>query len=453
MTESIIETSAATFEADVLRSPLPVLVDFWAPWCGPCHAVEPLIARIAKEYAGRLRVVRYNVDDSKDTWKTFGLRGIPALRLFRDGREVGRPFIRASGLWRTLDAALANGTDVGERSHLSFGGDAQRKAQCIARLQKAIADGQLAKRSPDSPLEAMLLDGSNLPSVHASGGPGKRYADVLGVPSVLGQLHDVLFEMMPSDDGRDARFAVEWVAAMAVGSDLGEVPGAYAHWLMNDRRWGLAAHQPEIVPADHGDVVEILHAVRVLWQAVLDLHQQQRAGRQPPDVTKWRALDARATELLDALKGKKEQPQAGRFIQAMRLTMAPQLTVDALLELIGELMGMTVDRFAATWWTDAERALLACLQDAVIKRIATELGERPSDPAGLNAWWQQASSINKQLSAEFDVTHPALAARREAMVEAGRRLQSDEMSAHVCFLFARLQGTEAPIVPPPTSPG
>jgi thioredoxin len=449
-TDSIIETSAATFEADVLRSPLPVLVDFWAPWCGPCHAIEPLIERIANEYAGRLRVVRYNIDDSKDTWKRFDLRGIPALRLFRDGREIGRPFISASGLWRTLDAALANGTDVGERSHLSFGGDAQRKTQCIARLQQAIATGQLTKRSPDSPLEAMPLDGSNLPSVHASGGPGKRYADVLGVPSVLGQLHDMLFEMLPSDESRDARFAVEWVTAMPVGSDLGEVPGAYAHWLMNDPQWGLAAHQPEIVPADHGDVVEILHAVRVLWQAVLDLHRQQGAGRQPPDLTKWQALDARAIELVVSLKDRKEQSRTQRFIQAMRLTMAPLLTVDALLELIGEVTGLTVDRFAATWWTDAERALLTCCRDAVMERIA-ELGERPSDPAGLDAWWQQASSISKQLSAEFDATHPALVARREAMVEAGQRLHSDEMSAHVCFLLARLQGTQAPINPPPTA--
>ncbi|HWX12009.1 MAG TPA: hypothetical protein VNZ04_08425, partial [Trinickia sp.] len=251
--------------------------------------------------------------------------------------------------------------------------------------------------------------------------------------------HDVLFEMLPSDEGRDARFAIEWVAAMPVGSDLREVPGAYAHWLMNDPQWGLAAHQPEIVPAGHDDVVEILNAVRVLWQAVLELHRLQGAGRQPPDLTKWQALDARAIELVDSLKGRKEQSQTCRFIQAMRLTLAPQLTVDALSELIGEVMGLTADRFAATWWTDAEHALLACRRDAVMKRIA-ELGERPSDPAGLDAWWQQASSISKQLSAEFDATHPELVARREAMVEAGQRLHSDVMSAHVCFLLARLQG-------------
>ncbi|MEA3118064.1 MAG: thioredoxin 1 [Paraburkholderia sp.] len=441
MTESIIETSAATFEADVLHSPLPVLIDFWAPWCGPCREIEPLIKRIATEYAGRLRVVRYNIDDSKDTWKTFDLRGIPALRLYRGGREVGRPLLCPSSLWRALDAALANDTDAGEQSHLSFGGDAQRKAQCIARLQKAIATGQLAKRSPNSPLESMRLDGAHLPSVHAAGGPRERYADVLGVPPVLGQLHDLLFEMLPSAEGRDTRFAVEWVAAMPVGSDLGGVAQAYAHWLMNDRQWGLAAHQPEITAATHGDEVEILNVVRALWQAVLDLHRLQGAGRQPPDLTKWQALDARAIELLVSLNGKENLERTPRFIQAMRLTMAPQITVDALSELIGEIIGLCADRFAATWWSDAENALLASRRDAVMKRVA-ELGERPSDAASLDAWWQQASSISKQLSAEFDATHPALVARRDAMVEAGLRLHSDLLSAHAGFLLTRLQGTQ-----------
>ena len=81
----LLEISDATFEAEVLKSDVPVLIDFWAPWCGPCRAIAPVVEELALENAGRLKVVKLNVDDNPQTPARYGVRGIPNLILFKGG--------------------------------------------------------------------------------------------------------------------------------------------------------------------------------------------------------------------------------------------------------------------------------------------------------------------------------------------------------------------------------
>ena len=84
--EAIKHISDASFESDVLQSGTPVLVDYWAEWCGPCKAIAPILEEVAKDYGPRLQVAKMDIDANKDVPAKFGIRGIPTLMLFKDGQ-------------------------------------------------------------------------------------------------------------------------------------------------------------------------------------------------------------------------------------------------------------------------------------------------------------------------------------------------------------------------------
>jgi thioredoxin 1 len=90
VSESIAEVSDDTFEADVLQSSLPVLIDFWAPWCGPCRTVGPMLEEIAGEYPDRIKILKLNVDDNQKTAADYEVLSIPTLMLFESGEAKKR---------------------------------------------------------------------------------------------------------------------------------------------------------------------------------------------------------------------------------------------------------------------------------------------------------------------------------------------------------------------------
>jgi len=82
----IHHTSDSGFESDVLKSDQPVLVDYWAEWCGPCKMIAPILDDVSKDYQGRLKIAKMNVDENRDVPAKYGIRGIPTLMLFKDGQ-------------------------------------------------------------------------------------------------------------------------------------------------------------------------------------------------------------------------------------------------------------------------------------------------------------------------------------------------------------------------------
>ncbi|HEC28985.1 MAG TPA: thioredoxin TrxA [Gammaproteobacteria bacterium] len=108
MSDQIMYLSDATFEQEVIKSDQPVLVDYWAEWCGPCKMIAPILDEIAGEYNGKLKVAKLNIDDNPETPPKYGIRGIPTLMLFKDGNveatKVGA--VSKSQLTAFLDSNL-----------------------------------------------------------------------------------------------------------------------------------------------------------------------------------------------------------------------------------------------------------------------------------------------------------------------------------------------------------
>ena len=102
------EITDATFESDVLKNELPTLVDFWAPWCGPCRMVAPIVGELSEEYAGKVNFVKMNTDENPQVPTKFGIRSIPSLLIFKGGELQGTivGFRPKSDLKKRIDEAL-----------------------------------------------------------------------------------------------------------------------------------------------------------------------------------------------------------------------------------------------------------------------------------------------------------------------------------------------------------
>ena len=111
------EVTDQSFEQDVLQAEVPVLVDFWAEWCGPCKMLAPTVEKVANEYEGKAKFVKLNIDDNNQVAQQYGIKGIPTLILFKDGSEADRTvgLTTKDNISRMIDRVLAGSIATGSR--------------------------------------------------------------------------------------------------------------------------------------------------------------------------------------------------------------------------------------------------------------------------------------------------------------------------------------------------
>ncbi|MGS0979230.1 thioredoxin [Burkholderia glumae] len=280
---SLKSVTEASFEADVTLNSRPVLIDFWAEWCGPCKALAPTLEKVARNFEGKVDIVKVNVDEHPGLRERFGVRGIPALVLMNGADEAGRIVGNrtATQLASYLDAHLGTATQLAKPAVTlsAFGGDAQLKAERIARLRDYL---ELKQADPNTPMWPEKVTGA-LAFVAGTSDPDEC-AVALGMPT------DVLetVRMLSSYRGTNfnaAVFVADWLESVLVGANLSALPrrllnAVLASPVLSDTLGGdaaLLAIRGEVA-ALHAAEMDGSHQADARWAAVAQAAQEAAAG-------------------------------------------------------------------------------------------------------------------------------------------------------------------------------
>ncbi|MFL9875846.1 thioredoxin family protein [Paraburkholderia megapolitana] len=410
MTTHFIDTTDATFENDVLRSTLPVLLDFWAPWCAPCKAMAPMLERIATQYEGKLRIVKYNIDQSSDSRARFNLRGVPTLIAYRAGKELGRQAgVSASGLKLLLDALLSGPETHVDPGTRTFGNDPARKARCVARIREAIADGRL-----DGKQEG---DGDSLPSTIASGQmPDGDRLDALGLPPAIDALYNHLYEML-SDSPDGTQFAADFLNAVPVGVDLSAIARDYLLWILNDLL----------------DRTPLEDEATPLLAKLIQLHRlESNSDAIPP--AQWEALLARIKEKLNTVDG-----HSAVILTTISPVARPASSIPpaAFFPLIQTAVSLAVIHVASTWWTEEEAEVFDSTNRSMAPFMKS-LGPRPEETEALAEYERKKQQFIDDAWAKAYSICPTLEKQRQLRLDAIVKTGHNTRTSHAQYLLGRV---------------
>lgn len=277
--------SDSDFDERVLSASGPVLVDFWAPWCGPCKALAPTLETLAGEYDGKLSIVKLDVDDNPASRDRFGVRGIPMLALYSNGSEVARVTGAQSRARLTAFLDLHLGTETvveqaaAHQPALTFGADEQVRDRCVERLTRHMAAGSVRPGPTSWDGEA----GSALGCATEAGTP-EECAAVIGVPASIVGLVDTLSTYYGTVVG-GSEFALGWIRSVPVGVTLSDMPLRLLSTMLES---GVIEREVKAHPAAR----EVRDAIMAAHRASVN----STVGN-----AEWAALRARAKSLEDQI--------------------------------------------------------------------------------------------------------------------------------------------------------
>ncbi|MBI0330420.1 thioredoxin [Burkholderia plantarii] len=352
----------ASFEADVTLNGRPVLIDFWAEWCGPCKALAPTLEKVARNFEGKVDVVKINVDEHPAFRERFGVRGIPALVLMNGSQEMGRIVgpRSATQLASYLDAHLGIATQLAkpDATLSAFGGDAQMKAARIARLRDYLARMQA---TPEVPMWPENVNGA-LAFVVGSSEPDEC-AFVLGMPT------DVLGTVTMLSTYRDTRlnaagFVADWLESVPVGANLSALPGRLLHAILTS---------PIVSDTLGGDA-----ALLAIRDELAALHAAEADGARGADA-RWAAVAQAAGEAV-------AQPAEGNRARAAAVLAAAASSLarnpDMLKEFVGAVCQFVqVCLKAKCHWGAEDESRLFKLMEGIFKHALDTGAEPPTGPA------------------------------------------------------------------------
>lgn len=366
-----------TIEAEVINNPLPVLVDFWAPWCGPCKALAPTLSKLSEQFQGNVAFVKIDVDENADARERFGIRGIPTLILLRGGRELGRVVGNRSatqladfidnhlGSVTPLPAAIAVEPDA-------FGGNAQLKAERLAALRMWL------DRKRAVPSEAMW-DGEIGSAIQfvCNTTDADDCARMLGIPAnVLAVVESLSTYRSTQLNG--AEFVAHWLDAVPVGANLARLPQMLLTHLLS------GAEMTELI----GDDAALL-SVRDRLAA-----QHDPARAEGPLDSELAAIK-QALAKADAATDSAARALAARLLQSVAQPLGDSAIVtDFVFGLAGSHWELL--RAACNWTLDDDRRFMQLAEET--SNRAVERGEEPSQG---DKTFERVAQVDPELIARF----------------------------------------------------